>query len=176
LDAGGEDLKLASLEAIARALNEADVPFLIAGGVAVNAHGYGRLTQDLDLVIRLDPDVVRRAFSALAGLDYTPHVPVTAEGFGDPLQRERWKTEKGMLVLTFQSDLHRETPIDVFVEEPFDFVEEYGQALREEIGPDVPVRIVRLSALLKLKQDAGRPQDLADIAELRRLHGADPDA
>lgn len=81
-----------------------------------------------------------------------------------------------MLVLTFHSDRHRETPIDVFVEEPFDFDDEYGQALREDIAPDIPVRIVRLSTLLSLKQDAGRPQDLADIAELRRLHGANPDA
>ena len=48
-------MKLASLEAIARALNDASVPFLIAGGVAVNAHGYGRLTQDL-----ADIDELRR--------------------------------------------------------------------------------------------------------------------
>ena len=169
-------MKLASLEAIARALNGAGVPYLIAGGVAVNAHGYGRLTQDLDLVIRLAPDIVLRAFAALAGLGYAPRVPVTAEGFSDPVQRRRWKEEKGMLVLTFHSDRHRETPIDVFVEEPFDFDDEYRQALREDIAPDIPVRIVRLSTLLSLKQDAGRPQDLADIAELRRLHGADPDA
>jgi hypothetical protein len=102
-------MKLASLEAIAAALNGAQVPFLIAGGVAVNAHGYGRLTQDLDLVIRLAPDVVHRAFAALAGLGYGPRVPVTAEGFGDAAQRRRWTEEKGML----DSDRHRETPIDV---------------------------------------------------------------
>ena len=33
------------------------------------------------------------------------------------------------------------------------------------------MRIVRLEMLLRLKQQAGRPQDLADIAELRLLHG-----
>jgi len=169
-------MKLASLEAVAKSLNDASVPFLIAGGVAVNAHGYGRLTQDLDLIIRLAPDVVVRAFSALAGLEYAPRVPVTAEGFGDPVQRRRWTEEKGMFVLTFHSDQHRETPIDLFVNEPFDFDEEYRHALREEIAPGIPVRILRLSTLLKLKQDAGRAQDLADIDELRRLHGEDLDA
>ena len=81
-----------------------------------------------------------------------------------------------MLVLAFHSDQHRETPIDLFVNEPFDFDEEYWHALREEIAPGIPVRILRLSTLLRLKQDAGRPQDLADIDELRRLHGEDPDA
>jgi hypothetical protein len=84
--------------------------------------------------------------------------------------------EKGMLVLTFQSDEHRETPVDAFVQEPFDFNEELRLALQEEIAPGVPVRILRLSALLKLKRESGRPQDLADVAELERLHGEERDA
>jgi hypothetical protein len=151
------------------------VPYLIVGGVAVNAHGYGRLTQDLDLVLRLDPTVVTRAFTALGELGYRPRVPVTAEGFGDPVQRQRWIDEKGMLVLTFHSDEHPETPVDVFAKVPFDFDEELGRGLREEIAPGVPVRILRLSTLLELKREAGRPQDLADVAELERLHGEGPD-
>ena len=40
-------MKLTSIESIARALNGAGVPFLVVGGLAVVAHGYGRQTQDL---------------------------------------------------------------------------------------------------------------------------------
>ncbi len=43
--------------------------------------------------------------------------------------------------------------------------------LVEGMAPGVPLRIVRLAALRRLKAAAGRPQDLADIAELRLLHG-----
>ena len=74
-------------------------------------------------------------------------------------------------MLNFVSDAHRLTPVDVFVAEPFDFRSEYEGALVREVAPGVPVRIVRLSTLLRLKEEAGRPLDLADIAELRRLHG-----
>jgi len=169
-------MKLASIEAIARALNEAGVPFIVVGGLAVNAHGYGRATQDIDLVISLDPAAVRRAFQALASLGYGPRVPVTAEGFADPAQRARWMTEKGMTVLNFHSDRHRETPVDVFVTEPFDFSQEHAQALVEEVAPGVPLRIVRLETLLRIKEDAGRPQDLADVAELRSLQSEASDA
>lgn len=164
-------MRFASFEAIARALNAADVPFIVVGGLAVNAHGYGRLTWDVDVVVRLRTDTIQRMFEALASLGYRPRVPVTAEGFGDPDQRARWISEKGMTVLNFHSDRHRETPVDVFVTEPFDFEEEYQQAIVEEMAPDVPVRILRLAALVKLKREAGRPQDLADIDELRLLHG-----
>ncbi len=167
-------MKLASVEAITRALNEAGVPFIVVGGLAVNAHGYGRVTQDIDVVLKLEPATVRAAFVALASLGYAPRVPVTADGFADPTQRARWIAEKGMTVLNFHSERHRETPVDVFVTEPFDFDREYGLALVEELAPSVPLRIVRLETLVRLKEDAARPQDLADVAELRSLQGEGP--
>lgn len=167
-------MKLASVEAITRALGDAGVPFIVVGDLAVVAHGYGRQTQDLDIVIPLQPEAVRSAFRALETLGYRPRIPVTAEGFADPGQRGRWIDEKGMAVLSFHSDQHRETPVDVFVTEPFDFSEEYRLAMVEDVAAGVPMRILRLESLLRLKQEAGRPQDLADVAELRLLHGEGP--
>ena len=165
-------MKLSTFEAIVEALDSARVRFILVGGAAVVAHGYGRLTHDLDLVIQLQPDPIERAFTALASLGYRPRVPVTAGAFADPVQRQSWIDEKGMQVLNFQSDRHRETPVDLFVTEPFDFEEEYRLALLQEIAPGRPVRIVRLATLLRLKDQAGRPQDLADAAELRHRQGA----
>jgi hypothetical protein len=169
-------MKQRTIEDIARALNDAGAPFIVVGGLAVIAHGYGRSTQDLDLVIRLDPSTIRNAFVALDSLGYRPVVPVTAEGFANAEQRAKWISEKGMTVLSFHSDKHRGTPVDVFVNEPFDFGTEYDAALVEEIASQVPLRIVRLETLLQLKRAAGRPQDLADIAELNRIHGGDAHA
>ena len=165
-------MRLASVERIVRALNAAEVPFIVVGGLAVLAHGYGRQTQDLDLVIRLEESVIRRAFAALAGLGYHPRVPVTADMFADPRRRAQLIADKRMVVLGFYSERHRETPIDLFAAEPFDFAAEYDAALREEAAPGAPLRIVRLATLLRLKRAAGRPQDLADLAELTRLNPA----
>lgn len=166
-------MKLSTFEEIVRVLDAADVRFIVVGGVAVVAHGYGRLTRDLDLVIQLDADIVRHAFNALGSLGYGPTAPVTAEGLADPQQRQRWIEDKGMTVLNFHSDRHRETPIDLFVTEPFDFDDEYRSALVVEIAPGRDVRVVRLNTLLRLKDLAGRPQDVADALELRNLHGID---
>lgn len=49
-------MEVRSIEAIVRALNLAKVKYLNVGGLAVNAHGYERLTRDADLVIGLEPD------------------------------------------------------------------------------------------------------------------------
>jgi len=164
-------MKRASIEAVARALTAADVPFIIVGGLAVVAHGYNRFTHDLDLVIRIEPASIRGAFDALASLGYRPRVPVTAAVMSDPEQRARLARDKNMTVLNFTSDQHRDTPVDIFVEEPFDFSAEYARAYVEDVAFGVPVRILNRETLIRLKEQSGRPQDLADIAGLRDDEG-----
>ncbi len=164
-------MKLTSIESVVRALNEARVPYLVVGGLAVVAHGYGRQTQDVDLVIQLRPDCIHAAFSALNSLGYHPRVPVTAAMLADPETRSRLVRDQGMLVLAFHSEQHPETPIDVFASEPFEFEFEHAAAMAVELAPGVPMRIVRLKALLDMKRAADRPQDRADVAELLLIHG-----
>lgn len=48
-------MKLSSVEAIVGALEKAGVRYLVAGGLAVVAHGYLRFTKDIDLVVQLFP-------------------------------------------------------------------------------------------------------------------------
>lgn len=161
-------MKLASFDSIVRTLEGAGVRYLVAGGLAVNAHGYLRFTKDVDLVLRLDPDNILSAFAALEWLGYRPLVPVTGAQFADAEQRGRWIREKGMTVLNFWCDAHRETPIDVFVTEPFDFEYEYDHALVRPLGP-VAVRFVTIPTLIRMKELAGRPQDRIDIDYLRKI-------
>ena len=49
--------------------------------------------------------------------------------------------------------------------------EEYRAALLQESSPGVVARILRLDSLLRIKAEAGRGKDLADINELNLLHG-----
>jgi hypothetical protein len=53
---------------ICRALNEAGARYLLIGGFAVIAHGAGRFTKDIDLLIDDDPRNVARVKRALAVL------------------------------------------------------------------------------------------------------------
>ena len=160
-------MRLASFEAIAGALQTAEVRYLVAGGLAVNAHGYLRFTKDVDLVVQLDPDNIRRALVALGGLGYRPAIPVTVEQFADPAQREQWIREKNMQVFQLWSDSHIETPIDVFVSEPFEFNTEYASAVVKPLRDDLMVPFVTIPTLIRMKQLANRDQDRIDIEHLR---------
>lgn len=90
---------------IAKALDSGSVRYLVAGGLAVNAHGVLRFTKELDVVVQLISDNIARAFAALESLGYRPSVPVTLAQFSDKAQWQSWLEEKGMQVLQFWSDL-----------------------------------------------------------------------
>jgi len=165
-------MKLASFEAIVHALNSADVRFIVVGGLAVNAHGYLRLTNDVDLVVQLSRREILSAFRALEQLGYHPSNPITAEDFADPDKREMWRREKGMQVLKMWSDTHGSTPLDIFVYEPFDFDAEYDRALVRT--NEIPARFASIPTLIAMKLVAGRPQDQIDIEKLRLIADLPP--
>jgi hypothetical protein len=162
-------MEMSGAEAVFGALNRSGVAYLVVGGLAVNAHGYVRMTMDIDLVIALDPENILKALRALAAEGFRPAVPVTPEQVADPANRKLWREEKDMRVLKLWSDTYRLTPVDIFIYEPFDFDMENARALHLDLGEGLRVPIVSLEALLEMKREAGRPQDLADMDALREV-------
>ena len=109
------------------------------------------------------------AFKALEKIGYRPIVPITAGELADPKNRRRLVKAKKMTVLQMWSDQHRETPVDIFATEPFDFDVEYKTALVEPLSTKLPVRFVSIETLIKLKTKAGRMEDEIDIKNLKEI-------
>jgi hypothetical protein len=81
-------MEVRSVEAIVRALNGAGVEYLIVGGLAVSAHGYERLTVDVDLVVGLQSENITLALRTLSAAGWRMSIPVTPEEFANPKLRE----------------------------------------------------------------------------------------
>ena len=158
-----------SVETILRTLNGSGVRYLVVGGLAVVAHGFVRFTADIDLVLEFEPDALRRGIEALARLGYRPRAPVALADFANPETRNQWARDKGLTVFSLSSDDHKATEIDLFVEPPFDFDRAYARSQRLEVAPDLEATFVGLADLIEMKRNAGRPQDLQDIAGLESL-------
>jgi hypothetical protein len=158
-----------SVENVFRALQDAAVRYLVAGGLAVVAHGYVRMTVDIDLIVDLSPDNARRMLDALGSLGYRPLIPVAMESFADAEIRRTWVVEKDARVFQLYSDQHPTARVDVFIEEPLDFDAALEHAKWEPIAPDLEVPFVSLEDLIALKEAASRPRDLIDVAKLRAL-------
>ena len=159
-----------SVDAIVKALNVANVRYLVAGGLAVVAHGYLRFTADVDLIVDLEPANVTRVVAALESLGYRPRAPVPFEEFGDPQKRAQWVRDKNLTVFSVYSPQHQLTEVDLFVEAPLDFEAAYRNAVRKEVAPGVAATFIGIPDLRRLKERAGRPQDLLDLEKLASLN------
>jgi predicted nucleotidyltransferase len=154
------------LEILAR-LHDSRVDFVIVGGVAAALHGGSRVTFDLDVVPRLEASSWAAAVELLWSLGARPRIPEPLERLRDIEQVERWRREKGMLALNFRTP-DGSTEVDFLVSESDRFEE-----LQERAGT-VTVEgrtffVASIDDLIAMKERAGRPQDLLDIAQLKNI-------
>ncbi len=151
-----------------KALNKAKVKYVVAGGVAVVAHGFTRNTFDLDLIVWLEGNNLEKMFDALYKIGYRPKVPVTKDQLKDKKQREKWRKEKNMIVFSF---FHLRDPlklIDMFITEPFPFAQISKKAIKATVQ-GITIPIISLEHLKILKQRAGRQKDLLDLVNLQEI-------
>ena len=162
-------MRTATIETIIKTLNDANVRYLVVGGLAVVSHGYVRYTADIDIFLDLGAENVERAMNALASLGYRPRAPVKLPEFADEGIRAGWVREKGLRVFTLRSTEHPATEIDLFAEPPLDFAAAYERAVFIELDPEHVLPVIGLEDLLELKRLAGRPVDEDDIRKLKEI-------
>ena len=146
-------------------LNQAQVRYVVVGGVAVVLQGIPRFTQDLDLVVSLTTENVEILINTLQAAGFKPLVPVNMNQFKNKEAREYWLHEKNMLVFQVYDTANPLRQIDIFTHEPFDF-EEMWQASRIKEINHVAIRIASIPHLIAMKRKADRPQDREDIRKL----------
>ncbi len=152
---------------ILNALHDHRVEFVIVGGVAAALHGGSRVTFDLDVVPRLEPESWQSAVDLLWELGARPRIPEPVERIRDVEHVHRWRREKGMLALNFRtSDGSVEVDLLVGESEAFD---ELKQRAVEVSVDQRTFFVASIDDLIAMKQRAGRPQDLLDVAELRSI-------
>jgi hypothetical protein len=159
---------VAFFEEFFRSLNHEGVRYVVVGGLAVVLHGHPRLTADIDLVVDLEPSAARLAIRTLTRMGLRPRVPVEAEAFADPSQRNHWIEDRGMTVFNLYDPNDPLRSVDLFVEAPIPFDQLWSRS--ELIGlPGGDVRVASLEDLITMKKEAGRPVDIADIEALEAL-------
>ena len=149
-------------------LAAANVRFVVVGGVAVVIHGHARLTVDLDLVLDLDPENVRRAIEALTARGLRPLLPVNAQDFADADIRRQWVNTRNMQVFTMRDPHSPLLTIDLFATEPIPFADLWARSETVSLGGG-NVRVASINDLIAMKRVASRPLDLVDIEKLEAI-------
>lgn len=142
------------LHTITGALQDAGVRYAVCGGLAVTMHGASRTTKDIDLLVA-EQDIPR-TLELLRPLGYVfVALPLTFEA-DTPRERRVQRVSK------IADGEH--LCVDLLVAELV-----FSGLLDDTIEvqlPNGPLTVVSLAGLLKMKQLAGRKQDLADLAKL----------
>ena len=151
-----------------KALNEANVQYIVVGGLATVLHGYARFTADIDLVINLEQQEAEKAIQAISAIGLKPRLPVEPMQFTDKAIRDSWINDKNMLVFSFFDPANPLMVLDVFVREPYPFKEMAERAVSMDIS-GITVPVCAINDLIAMKQKAGRAKDLEDIKYLQGL-------
>ena len=148
-------------------LHDHHVEFVIVGGVAAALHGSSRVTFDLDVVTSLAPESWQAAVELLWAIGARPRIPEPLDRIRDVEQIRKWRLEKGMLALTFRTP-DGSTEVDLLVGESDGFEGLRQRAVTVTLG-DRTFRVASIDDLIAMKQQAGRPQDLLDVAQLQDI-------
>ena len=148
-------------------LHDHHVEFVIVGGVAASLHGGSRVTFDLDVVPSLAQESWQAAVDLLWSLGARPRIPEPLERIRDAEQVRRWRTEKGMLALNFRAP-DGSTEVDLLVSESDTFDALRQRAVKVTVAQRTFL-VASIDDLIAMKQQARRPQDLLDIAELQDI-------
>ena len=155
------------------ALSSAGVEFVVCGGVACVLQGVARATHDLDLLVALEVENLRRLLAVTSQLGLRPRIPEPPTALLDPEARRRWREEKHAVVYTFVPD-RGAFALDVFLEYPVPFPELAADAVAMNVG-GVTIRVSSRRHLLLAKRAVRPPrrQDLRDIEDLEALLAAE---
>jgi hypothetical protein len=141
-----------TMRRLAQRLETEGIPYAVIGGMALAAHGYVRMTLDVDIL--LAPEGLANFREKLVGKGYVADFPGAAKSFRD--------TETNVKVEIITAG---EFPGDG-LPKPVCFPEPEGQTVEQD-----DVLIINLDKLIELKLASGlsathRMRDLADVQDL----------
>ena len=154
------------------ALTDAEVEFIVGGGVAAVLHGVERVTLAIDLALDMEPANVEKFLQVMHKLRLQPRVPVPVR---DLMSREavrRMIAEKGAMVFSFVDFARPLRHVDIFLQDNLSF-EELSTGARNIVIEHRAIKIMGIGKLLETKRAITplRDKDLIDIKQLEKLQG-----
>ena len=153
---------LEQLKEAVRAFHQAEIEFILIGGLAMISHGANTLTQDVDLAYALDPQNLER----LAAFLPTIHARVLGRPANDNFVITP-STLAGVKFLNLYTSLGE---VDIMRTIPgvdsFEDLQE--RAVPMDLGSFI-VRVASLDDLIAMKRAANRPKDQNHLFELLAL-------
>ena len=135
-------------------LSQADIEFILVGGLAVALCGYVRATEDVDILIRAERANVERLLECLETF---------GEGAARELDPEDFALEEGAIRVV------EDFPLDIFTQMSGHTFDDLRPYTKQHTIEHTTIRHLSIDGLLMLKSDSQRPKDQLDVHALRAI-------
>ena len=142
------------------AFSVAKVKFALVGGYALALHGVVRATMDVDFVLRLTQEDFELAERTLNKIGLQSRIPIRAQDIIK--MRKEYIEERNLIAWSFVDYKNPAKQVDILITRDVSDMEIERISVS---GRKIPV--ASLKELLKMKEEAGRPQDLIDIQNIK---------
>ena len=159
-------------ERIFREFQRIGLRYAVIGGIAVNLHGYNRVTGDLDIIISFSDENISKFIEVSKQLDLVSRLPVKLEDLAKSELRLSWIQEKNMKVFTVYNPSNPLEHVDVKIDNSNDIEKFLNRAVLIKAA-DIVIPLVSIDDLIELKKQASRDRDLIDIKALERIKRLD---
>ncbi|MBI5560246.1 MAG: hypothetical protein HY883_03125 [Deltaproteobacteria bacterium] len=135
--------------------------------MAVNLYGVPRVTQDIDIIVFITPDNIRKLNKILKGLDYIPRLPVNPEDMANPDILKGWIEGRNLKAFSFYHREQNYKVVDMVLVHPLDFETSFNnKAIKKAKG--IEIYLASIDDIIKMKEFSGRSQDMSDIEMLKK--------
>jgi hypothetical protein len=154
-------------EDVLRAFQKAKVKYVIVGGIAINLHGFLRSTADIDILVEMSNENLKKVVMILKKKGYRVKQPVDPMGIADRRTRLDWIQNKHMKAFNFYKDTELKE-VDIIIDTPIS----YEVAKKNKVGFKTDIGflpVISIDDLIKMKKKAGRPADKIDVGQLKQI-------
>lgn len=154
-------------EKILRAFQKQKVKYVLVGGVAMNLLGSMRGTADLDILVEMSDENLKKITKIMKKFGYHVKQPLDLTKIADEKTRKKWIKDKNMKAFNFYKEESLEE-IDIIIESPVSYEEAEKKPIRIKIG-NLMLPVISINNLIKMKKKAARTIDKLDIEILKKI-------
>ncbi len=143
------------------AFEHAKLKYAVVGGYALALHGLVRATVDVDFVLSLKMRNFQIAEKTLNKLGLQSRLPLRAEDIIN--MRQEYIANRNLLAWSFVDFKSPSKQVDILITKDLKDLKVQNISVGTR-----KIKVASLEELLKMKIEAGRPQDLIDIKNIKK--------
>ncbi len=159
-------------EEIFREFQRKKVKYVVVGGIALNLLGGNRSSFDVDMLVEMSDENLKKVVSILKREGYRVKQPIDPMDIAVKGIRTDWIRGKNMKAFNFYKEKDMKE-VDIIIDSPVQFEDAKKDYVRVKIGA-LNVPVVSIKKLIKMKKESGRSVDQLDIEmlnEIQKLKG-----